>query len=333
MKAFISFSFEDRNKFEDISYAFQRDGIEYWKVEEIAAGQSLRDKLKDAIRRCAACVFIATPRSLESGWCQAEIGAFWGAGKPVIVYLAGEQLTEENLPKQFKGDKFATSIREVVDAMKIHLDEVTESSKTDAIFGLAIEAFLVRLNLQFKTNWFLGFGTSLPGFGREAAPSLRSTNAFGEEVSYDTAKPIAEAEIELKNIIKKAAFLRKEREQRIQETLLVLFAEVQGQSQSISHYLSRIPLGDKTLAEPWNRAQEALFQMWQEKRQELICFDSHELGRLQLFLEEHPAYPQTYAEAKVSIESLLRSGSLSLDELIAETRKQLEQSMKKLIVE
>jgi hypothetical protein len=123
MSIFISFSFQDHNKYEDICYAFDHDGIDYWKTDEIAAGQSLRDKLQNAIRGCSVCVLIATRNSLESGWCQAEIGAFWGAGKPVIVFLADDKLTEDSLPKQFKGDKFATTIREVVNAIKAHLSE------------------------------------------------------------------------------------------------------------------------------------------------------------------------------------------------------------------
>jgi hypothetical protein len=32
-------------------------------------------------------VFIATPASVKSSWCQAELGAFWGAGKPIIPYV------------------------------------------------------------------------------------------------------------------------------------------------------------------------------------------------------------------------------------------------------
>lgn len=334
MESFISYKFEeDRNKYEDVCYAFDREGIKYWTTGEIAAGQSLRDKLQNAIRRCSVCVFIATPNSLGSGWCQAEIGAFWGLGRPVIVYLADDKLTEDNLPKQFRGDKFASTIREVVDAVKVHLSELTEPSQTEAIVYLAIESFLDKLSLQFKTIRFLGFGTLAPSFSREPTASLRSTNAFGERVSYDTTKPKLEAESELRAVIKRIAHFRQRREREIVKTLLALFTEVQGQAQSISHSLSKIPFGNTTLAEPWRRAQESLFQMWEEKSKELSYFDSGELDRLQLFLEEHPAYQQIYAEEKTTIESFLRQGLLSLDELVETTGNKLAQSMKELLVE
>lgn len=39
-------------------------------------------------KRSDACVFIATGNSVRSRWCHAETEAFWGAGKPVLVYVA-----------------------------------------------------------------------------------------------------------------------------------------------------------------------------------------------------------------------------------------------------
>lgn len=120
MKVFISHSFEDKAKFDDLCFAFEPHGITAWKSEEIAAGETLREELRSAIETCAVCVFIATRNSLASGWCQAEIGAFWGAGKPVVVYL-GDELKGEELPKQFQPDKWASKTREVVDAVKRRL--------------------------------------------------------------------------------------------------------------------------------------------------------------------------------------------------------------------
>jgi TIR domain len=105
MATFISYSFQDQHKFDDICYALEQAGVKYWRTEEIVAGRSLRDELQAAIRKCSVCVFIATPRSLESAWCQAEVGAFWGIGRPVVVYLADEAVSADKLPKQFQGDK------------------------------------------------------------------------------------------------------------------------------------------------------------------------------------------------------------------------------------
>jgi hypothetical protein len=277
--------------------------------------------------------FIATANSLKSGWCPAEIGAFWGLGRPVVMYLADDKLTEDHLPKEFVGDKFARTIREVVDAVKIYVSQPPETSQTEAIFCLAIVAFLDKLTLQFRTNWFLGFGSLPPGFGEESGPSVRSTNAFGHRISYDPTKPKVDAASELRAVIKQIPSFRQAKEQEIQKTLLNLFSEAQGHAQSISNCLSRIPFGSRTLAEPWQRAQERLSQLWEDKRKELACFRSDELDRLQSFLQGHPAFQDMYAEEKTTIDAFLRPGVLSLDELIEMTGTQLAQSMKELLVE
>src|SRR6185295_4110589 len=126
MRVFISHSFADKAKFDDLCFAFEPQGITPWNTEEIAAGETLREELRSAIEACVVCVFIATRNSLTSGWCQAEIGAFWGAGKPVVVYLGDHGLKGEELPKQFQPDKWAATTREVVEATKRHLREATE---------------------------------------------------------------------------------------------------------------------------------------------------------------------------------------------------------------
>jgi hypothetical protein len=126
VRVFISYDFEDKSKFDDICFAFENSDIVPWKTDEIAAGEVLRDRLRHAIETCAVCVFVATRKSLASGWCQAEIGAFWGAAKPVVMYLPSEELRAEELPKQFQADKWAVTTREVVESVKVHLRKAAQ---------------------------------------------------------------------------------------------------------------------------------------------------------------------------------------------------------------
>jgi hypothetical protein len=214
----------------------------------------------------------------------------------------------------------------------VHLSKSTGTSQTEAIFGLAIEAFLDKLRLQFEPIRYFGFGHPAPGSWKEG-PNLRWTNAYGQQVSYDTTKPRPEAEADLRALIRRVATLRQRREHEIIKTLLSLFKEVQGQAQYISHLLGRIPHGNSTLSEPWQRAQESLLQLWEEKSKELACFRPDELDRLREFLEGHPAYQQVYAEEKTNIESFLHTGALRTDELIEMTGSRLTRSMKELLVE
>lgn len=330
MNTFISYKFgDDRNKYENVCYGLDQAGIKYWSTQEIAAGLSLRDELQAAIRECSVCIFVATEKSLASDWCQAEIGAFWGLDRPVVVYLAEDPPTKLKMPEQFTGDKFATTIREVVEAVKVHLSKAAGPAPAEAVSLLACGAFVDKLNLQFKTNWFLGFGSSKPSLsGKEPGRSMRSTNAFGEQVVSDTGKPGAAAAQEFSLLVKKIADLHVRRRREITSTLLGLFAQVQGQAQSVSRLLGKIAFGPATLAAPWQQAQDSLSVLWETKSKELDCFNPGELDRLRQFLSEHPGYQQAQVQDKETMEAFLRPGLLSLDELLEMTAEQLPQFMK-----
>ena len=114
MSVFISHSFENKPEFDNIADALAQATVEYWNPAEVKSGSSLRDQLRRAVEDCGVCVFIATRRALESSWCGAELGAFWGAGKPIIVYLAESSLTENDLPPIVQGDVWERRISRVV---------------------------------------------------------------------------------------------------------------------------------------------------------------------------------------------------------------------------
>lgn len=137
MRVFISHSFEEKSKFDDLCLTFEQGEIPYWDPKQMPAGTSLRHKLRAAIKECSMCVFIATQCSLNSGWCQAEIGAFWGTNKPVVVYLADLSVTKDALPEQFKGDIYANSMRDVLKSVKAHLAEFDRTSPEDQHNGNA----------------------------------------------------------------------------------------------------------------------------------------------------------------------------------------------------
>jgi TIR domain len=84
----------------------------------MAVGQSLADQLRQAIRICDACVFLATKRSVASQWCMAELGAFWGAGKQVIIFLIDPEISEAQLPAQFQGNLSTRDARRVLESIK-----------------------------------------------------------------------------------------------------------------------------------------------------------------------------------------------------------------------
>ena len=48
----------------------------------------------------------------------AELGAFWGAGKRVMGYLADPNLPEQDLPVQLKGNLWTDDPAKVIKSLK-----------------------------------------------------------------------------------------------------------------------------------------------------------------------------------------------------------------------
>ncbi|MGH3943044.1 MAG: toll/interleukin-1 receptor domain-containing protein [Pseudonocardiaceae bacterium] len=84
MTVFISHSFENQPEFENVTDWLDRLGVPYWRPAEIRSGASLRGQLREAVKECSVCIFLATHRSVTSSWCGAELGAFWGPGFPLL---------------------------------------------------------------------------------------------------------------------------------------------------------------------------------------------------------------------------------------------------------
>jgi hypothetical protein len=132
MTIFISHSFDDKDQFDNIADALDSQAIPYWRPSEIVAGAMLSDQLRDAIGRSRACVFIATRNSVNSSWCSAELGAFWGAGKPVLIFVADTSLKDDKLPKQFQGHYLEKRITKLMRACKEVLEpKVSERAGDD----------------------------------------------------------------------------------------------------------------------------------------------------------------------------------------------------------
>jgi TIR domain len=130
MKLFVSYSFKDAPAFDDILRLLAVDGIDSFNTAEMTAGSSLSDQLRDALAECDACLFIATHNSVKSAWCNAELGGFWGAKKPVVIYVADSSLKESQLPKQFDGHLLDRSMHRAVQAAKKHLQEAAIQKHT-----------------------------------------------------------------------------------------------------------------------------------------------------------------------------------------------------------
>jgi hypothetical protein len=118
MSIFVSHSQQDEAAYSNFCLALDGRDIKRWDPATMAVGESLADQLRQAIRICEACVFLATKRSVDSKWCMAELGAFWGTGKHVIIFLADPEISEEQLPHQFQGNLWTRDARRVLEAIQ-----------------------------------------------------------------------------------------------------------------------------------------------------------------------------------------------------------------------
>jgi len=117
-QVFISYSHEDAALYTSLCLALDGSGISRRDVSRLALGQPLAEGLRTAIDECDVCVFLATARSLQSQWCLAELGAFWGAGKKVLVYLADPAIDESAIPPQFRGNLWTANARDLVQGIR-----------------------------------------------------------------------------------------------------------------------------------------------------------------------------------------------------------------------
>jgi hypothetical protein len=118
MPVFISYSEKDQGPYSSLCMVLESEGIEYWDPKKMKLGSSLKEQLREAIAQCDLCIFLATRSSVESQWCLAEIGAFWGAGKRIILYKANPDIDEARLPPIFQGDLWTCNVRDLLHQTK-----------------------------------------------------------------------------------------------------------------------------------------------------------------------------------------------------------------------
>ncbi len=124
---FISHSEKDKAAYTSLLAALKSNNLDYWNPNAMRAGGSLKDQLRDAISRCHICIFIATRSSIKSKWCLAETGAFWGAGKRIILYKADPDI---ELPPLFRGDLSTSDINQVIEQIE---EEMATADKTEQL--------------------------------------------------------------------------------------------------------------------------------------------------------------------------------------------------------
>jgi CheY-like chemotaxis protein len=177
MTVFISHSFDNKPEFENVVDALTRSQVSFWKPAEIqAGGGSLRDQLRDAVNQCSVCIFIATHSSVKSNWCGAELGAFWGAGRPIIVYLADSSLDKTDLSPIVQGDVWERRLSRIADRASQLVRNVVDDGSGSSIPGATRVSAMTAAELQK----LIAGAVSLVSAGRdEAARGVREEQTLG----------------------------------------------------------------------------------------------------------------------------------------------------------
>jgi hypothetical protein len=132
MSVYISYDFDDEGAYSLLCMALEGQNVSYWSPKTMKAGKSLKEQLRAGINACEVCIFLATPRSIESPWCAAEVGAFWGAGKRVILYKTDPTIDNAKIPPQLQEDLWTSDVKEVVRIVREDLTAANERKRQEA---------------------------------------------------------------------------------------------------------------------------------------------------------------------------------------------------------
>ncbi len=116
-KIFISYPSQSIDKMRELAeYLGKKSFNRVWRDDEhIEGGQIISDQLEIGLQKSDCCVLVLSKHTEKSAWCMQEIGAFWGAGKPIIVYRTDPSV---DAPALFAGRKLANSLDQVVELLK-----------------------------------------------------------------------------------------------------------------------------------------------------------------------------------------------------------------------
>ena len=156
MPVFISHSQIDQPSYSSLCLALDGANVARWDPTELSAGESLADQLRRAIVQCEVCIFLATAQSLDSRWCLAELGAFWGAGKKVIIYFADPKLNESEIPPQFHGTLWTKDAKQLLSSVKGIMNkagvDANKSLNTESLRCLAVDALATGVRRIFRNR-------------------------------------------------------------------------------------------------------------------------------------------------------------------------------------
>jgi hypothetical protein len=114
-QVFISYPSQSKDVLALLKSYLQANGVNsIWiDKDKIQAGDNISERIKAGVRESACCILLLNKYSLDSAWCMAEVGAFWGANKSIIVYPIEPRC---EVPAYLAGISIANNPEDVVKA-------------------------------------------------------------------------------------------------------------------------------------------------------------------------------------------------------------------------
>jgi len=114
-KIFISYASADKNEMAQLVLKLQQGNLPLWRDgQDIHGGQDISQRLHEGFRESYCCISLLTEHTLASAWCMQEVGAFWGAGKPVIFYSKDQNILP---PPLFALTKVVRDFHDLIQAL------------------------------------------------------------------------------------------------------------------------------------------------------------------------------------------------------------------------
>ena len=179
MKIFISYSHDDTEIANTVTSILEDEDILYFRdVKNIRIGERIPEKVSRALADCSALLVIVSSASLESNWCQYEIGQADALRKDVLPYLTQDDL---KLPLYISDRSHASSVEELRRHFQ-HLKATTQSAtKVGKYLHLKLEFTFEKKRSEKSKPIFLGDCKSPFEFERRNVYELMIKN--GTQVS------------------------------------------------------------------------------------------------------------------------------------------------------
>lgn len=99
MRVFISYAHVDKPQVRDLVEILDAGGHDPWFDHHLTVGKDWMEELLKVIRQCDAFIYVLSPQSVESDWCQWEFQQAVELGKPILPVLLKKTFVPEPLSR------------------------------------------------------------------------------------------------------------------------------------------------------------------------------------------------------------------------------------------